>query len=139
MPRKRPSILRQSRVPKVMWHDVPHVPGLDRRSQYEICSIEWKTARDWAGHGFWPGAIGEALSAWRRIANHPQIRVALPCSCCGRHPRALLHEALNTLTGPARTALSELISPLDEEFRQRTVLDPHLPVDWSWWDRRAPL
>jgi len=114
------------------------VPGLDSRSQHEIGTIEWKTARDWARHGLWPGAVGEALTAWRRIARRPETRLALPCGCCGRHPRALLEEAMNDLTAPTARLLSDLVSSMDEEFYRRTLPDPHRPADSPWWERRFP-
>jgi hypothetical protein len=139
MPRKRPSTLRQSRTPKTLWHDVPHVPGLDKFSQYEISGIEWKTAQDWARNGLWPGAVGEALIAWRRIAEKPRTRQSLPCGCCGRHPRALLQEALDELPTPTMRRLLNLIDSLDESFRCRTRSDPHQPTDAPWWERRLPI
>ncbi|GAA3454806.1 hypothetical protein GCM10018962_66390 [Dactylosporangium matsuzakiense] len=136
MPRTRPGVLRSRGVPKVAWHDVPRVPGLDRRSQHAIGRIEVRTANDWARSGLWPGAVGEALAAWRRIARVPRTRISLPCSCCGRHPRALLHEAPDRLPGPAAAALRRRLTPLDDEFQRRTVPDPHRPAAWPWWDRR---
>ena len=61
MPRKRPGTLRRVHAPKAAWHDVPHVPGLDSLSQYEVSTIELRTAHDWARQGLWPGAVAEAL------------------------------------------------------------------------------
>lgn len=139
MPRKRPHTLRRVRSPKTCWHDVPHVPGLDKRSQHEISGIEWRTARDWARYGFWPGAIGAALSGWREVARRPRTRLFLPCGCCGRHPRALLQEALDALGAETAECVRNLVSPLDEEFHRRTVPDPHLPDNLPWWERRCPL
>lgn len=136
MSRTRPSVLRRSRIPKAAWHGVPHVPGLDRRTQHEISQIELRTASDWARYGLWPGAVTEALTAWRRIAKLPRTRISLPCACCGRHPRALLQEALDRLPAPAAAAVRRQLTPLDDEFHRRTVLDPHLPEAWPWWDRR---
>lgn len=139
MPRQRPGILRRSCTPKASWHDVPHVPGLDHHSQYEISRIESTTASDWARRGLWPGATEAALIAWRNMARHPRTRVRLPCDCCGRHPRTLLQEALHALTSPTADALSRLISELDEEFCRRTVPDPHVSAALPWWERRFPL
>lgn len=138
MPRKRPGTLRRVRTPKSSWHDVPHVPGLDSLSQYEVSTIELQTARDWAREGLWPGAIAEALLSWRTISRQPSTRIFLPC-CCGRHPRALLEKALDALTTPTARALAKLISELDDEFRRRTVPDPHLSSALPWWDQRCPL
>jgi hypothetical protein len=138
MPRKRPGTLRRSRQPKACRHDVPHVPGLDGHSQYEIGKIEPKTAHDWARQGLWPGATTEALTSWRTISRRPSTRVFLPC-CCGRHPRAVLEEVLDALTTPTARALTKLIGELDDEFHRRTVPDPHLPSTLPWWDQRCPL
>ena len=125
-------------MPKGSWHDVPHVPGLDRHSQYEISRIELKTAHDWARQGLWPGAIVEALTSWRTIARRPSTRIFLPC-CCGRHPRALLEEALDTVDISTARALTRLINEHDEEFRRRTIPDPYLPFALPWWDQRRPF
>jgi len=101
--------------------------------------IELKTAHDWARQGFWPGAIAEALSSWRTIARRPSIRVFLPC-CCGRHPRALLDEALDAVSTPTAGALARLISKHDDEFRRRTIPDPHLSSSaLPWWEQRFPF
>ncbi len=125
-------------MPKASWHDVPHVPGLDRHSQYEISRIELRTARDWARYGFWPGAILEALTSWRAVARRPSTRgTFLPC-CCGRHPRALLEEALDAVDTPTARALAKLIGEYDDEFRRRTIPDPRLAAALPWWDRRSP-
>ncbi|GAA2528387.1 hypothetical protein [Winogradskya humida] len=139
MPRKRPSILRQTSLPKTLWHDVPHVPGVDKRSQHEISGIEWRTAQDWARGGLWPGAVGEALKAWQQIVEQPRTRVFLPCACCGRHPRALLQEAMDGLTTPTARRLLNLIGPLDDDFRRHTRMDPHQPGGSPWWEQRLPL
>jgi hypothetical protein len=141
MPRQRPSSLRRSQPPRALWRDEPHVRGLGRRDQHAVSLIELPTAHDWARHGLWPGAVGEALAGWRRIARHgiPRRRrthVYLPCDCCGRHPRQLLEEALDLLDTPAADALAALIGGPDDEFWQRTVPDPHLPADLPWWRRR---
>jgi len=136
MPRRQPGVLRYAQTPKVVWHEVPHVPGLDRDTQYQISLIELRTAQDWARNGLWPGAIAEALGAWRRIARFPRTRVSLPCACCGRHPRALLQEALDRLPARAVAAVRRQLTPLDDEFHRRTVPDPHLPAMRPWWDRR---
>jgi hypothetical protein len=122
-----------------LWHEVPQVPGLDKHSQHQISGIEWKTAQDWARSGLWPGAVGDALTAWRRIAERPRTLLFLPCDCCGRHPRALLQEALDGLAPPAARSLTKLISALDDDFRRHTRLDPRRPADSPWWERRLPV
>jgi hypothetical protein len=60
-------------------------------------------------------------------------------ACGGRHPRALLEEVLGALTTPAAKALAKLIREPDDEFRRRTLPDPHLSSALPWWDQRRPL
>jgi hypothetical protein len=73
MPRKRPCMLRQSHLPKVLDHSVPHVPGVDRRTQYAIAQIELCTTSNWAAHGYWPGMTAAALAEWTRTTRWPAV------------------------------------------------------------------
>lgn len=47
-----------------------------------------------------------------------------PYACCGRESRALLDEVLAMVSMSSARALIRLISPMDEELRQRTLPNP---------------
>jgi hypothetical protein len=136
MPRKRPGIIWQARVHRATWRTVPYVPGLPASAQQEVSQVELRTAHDWARFGLWPGAVAEALTAWSATARNPALRQFHPCGCCGRSSRAILQEALDQLPRPSATALAALIEPLDQQYRSRTLPDPHSARDNPWWERR---
>jgi hypothetical protein len=113
------------------------VPGLAAIVQQEISQIEIRTATNWAGFGLWPGATAEALTGWSSTSQQPSQRIFHPCACCGRSSRGLLDEVLGMLSAPSARALEELIAPLDESFRSRTVPNPLASTELPWWARRV--
>ncbi|WP_106240196.1 hypothetical protein [Allonocardiopsis opalescens] len=106
--------------------------------QQEISQIEIQTHANWARFGLWPGAVAEALTGWSitsATGDPAQLRFH-PCGCCGRSSRGLLDEVLEMLSAPSARALTRLIEPLDERFRDRSLPNPSAPEDIPWWMRR---
>lgn len=136
MPHKRPQALRDAAGHRTQSRTVPHIPGLPSQAQQEISEIEIITAADWARTGFWPGAVGDALTGWSRTSYDPAHRHFHPCACCGRSSRTLLHHVLNALSANSAQALQNLITPLDEQFVDRTLPNPLAPSDLPWWETR---
>ncbi len=86
--------------------------------------------------------MGTALSAlsWFLGRRHGRWLVLDPDTYCPCHdPREALdtlHAIVQTLPRSARRQVEAVLSPLVEEFRERTLPNPLAEGDQAWWWRR---
>jgi hypothetical protein len=91
---------------------------------------------------YWPDAVADALETYRRLFRQPGRYLAGEVySSPGIEPedaRDLLEDVMRQLPRGARKDLERLVTPLDDDFKRRT-LPKTCWNDWAagrWWRQR---
>ncbi|TLP56237.1 hypothetical protein FXF59_05880 [Microbispora tritici] len=134
MPRRRPSALRARLwVNRRRYRPAPKIPTLSSRTCAAIAHIEQQRLR--------PGAIVGAFAEYEHFVRQPGRHLYLPnagCPCCDpKNARDTLEYTLRRLPAIERAELARLVTRLDQEFRRRTIPEPHPHVrprqPGAWW------